>query len=118
MLLLAQSLLHSLPALDFLRFEVLFAEDMVPGKRTVVVTGASGLLGRAVLKRFEEAGWKSIGLAFSRAHKHPNLVKLDITDHAAVKQFFDSTKVSSKPSSMLDLSSTHATLQCKLPELI
>ncbi|GAV04078.1 hypothetical protein RvY_14413-2 [Ramazzottius varieornatus] len=65
---------------------------MESNNKTVVVTGASGLLGRAVLKRFEEAGWKATGLAFSRAHKHPNLVKLDITDQEAVKHFLVSTR--------------------------
>ena len=37
-------------------------------KKTVVVTGASGLLGRAIFKTFKDSGkWgKVIGTAFSR----------------------------------------------------
>lgn len=40
--------------------------------QSVVVTGASGLLGGAVLKTFAAAGWRTIGLAFSRADLQQN----------------------------------------------
>jgi dTDP-4-dehydrorhamnose reductase len=35
--------------------------------RRVLVTGATGLLGRAVLREFAAAGWDAVGCAFSRA---------------------------------------------------
>ncbi|TNY20496.1 RmlD-like substrate binding domain-containing protein [Rhodotorula diobovata] len=53
----------------------------------VLVTGASGLLGRAVLARFKEAGHDVKGTAFSRASG--DLVKLDLHDEAAVERFLE-----------------------------
>ncbi|OBZ82841.1 Methionine adenosyltransferase 2 subunit beta [Choanephora cucurbitarum] len=55
-----------------------------------VVTGASGLLGRPVVKQFENAGWEVIGTAYSRAKN--NLLKLDLTDGDAVEQFLNEHK--------------------------
>ncbi|CEG80527.1 hypothetical protein RMATCC62417_14849 [Rhizopus microsporus] len=51
----------------------------------VVITGASGLLGRQVVKAFKD--WEVVGTAFSRAKD--NLVKLDLTDKDAVETFFN-----------------------------
>ncbi|KAF9581086.1 Methionine adenosyltransferase 2 subunit beta [Lunasporangiospora selenospora] len=53
----------------------------------VLVTGASGLLGRAVVKEFESSGHEVIGVAFSRAHG--NLKKLNLEDSEAVTAFID-----------------------------
>ena len=39
---------------------------MAPGKR-VVITGATGLLGRAVVKEFERGSWSVQGWGFNRA---------------------------------------------------
>jgi nucleoside-diphosphate-sugar epimerase len=47
--------------------------------KTVFVTGASGLLGRAVLKSFEGKGWTAIGTGLSRSSP-PRIRKLDVTD--------------------------------------
>ncbi|KAI8374879.1 hypothetical protein BD560DRAFT_393487 [Blakeslea trispora] len=55
-----------------------------------VVTGASGLLGRPVVKQFENSGWEVVGTAYSRAKD--NLLKLDLTDGQAVEQFLDQHK--------------------------
>mmetsp|Transcript_24190 Transcript_24190/g.43789 ORF Transcript_24190/g.43789 Transcript_24190/m.43789 type:complete len:343 (+) Transcript_24190:94-1122(+) len=44
----------------------------------VLVTGATGLLGRQVMRVFQERGWKVRGLAFSRATEA--LVKCDLLD--------------------------------------
>ena len=46
--------------------------------KKVVVTGASGLLGREVLKRLKGDQWDCMGLAYSRARE--GLVKLDLFD--------------------------------------
>ncbi|KIW07384.1 dTDP-4-dehydrorhamnose reductase, variant [Verruconis gallopava] len=56
---------------------------------TVLVTGASGLLGRDIIKAFERDGdWKVVGTALSRANP-PSIVKLDLQDDAAIKQLLD-----------------------------
>lgn len=51
----------------------------------VLITGASGLLGRAILKEFEaDGGWECMGLAFTRANA--NLRKVDLKDENAVRE--------------------------------
>ncbi|KAJ3278878.1 Methionine adenosyltransferase 2 subunit beta, partial [Blyttiomyces sp. JEL0837] len=55
-------------------------------KPKVLVTGASGLLGRAVFNAFDKDGkYDVIGLAFSRATDR--LEKLDLTDFPAVETY-------------------------------
>ncbi|KAJ1755310.1 hypothetical protein LPJ58_001312 [Coemansia sp. RSA 1591] len=54
-------------------------------KIKIVVTGASGLLGRAVVKEAEARGHTVIGTAFSRATA--KLAKLDLSDASAVSSF-------------------------------
>lgn len=46
--------------------------------KKVLITGASGLLGREVLKTFQVFGWDVLGLAYTRAKD--NLKKVDLTD--------------------------------------
>ncbi|KAJ2355684.1 hypothetical protein IWW50_003157, partial [Coemansia erecta] len=58
---------------------------MGSGNIKVVVTGASGLLGRAVVKEAEKRNLEVIGTAFSRATD--KLEKLDLSDQAAVSAF-------------------------------
>ncbi|KAK7205734.1 RmlD-like substrate binding domain-containing protein [Myxozyma melibiosi] len=60
--------------------------------RSCVVTGATGLLGRAILKRFVEytPRWEAIGTGFTRASG--DIVKLDLTDPDAVESLLQSTK--------------------------
>ncbi|KAF9365280.1 Methionine adenosyltransferase 2 subunit beta [Mortierella sp. NVP85] len=53
----------------------------------VLVTGASGLLGRAVVAEFKNSGHEVIGVAFSRAKG--DLKKLDLEDHDSVAAFFE-----------------------------
>ncbi|KAJ2737973.1 hypothetical protein GGI20_006347, partial [Coemansia sp. BCRC 34301] len=55
----------------------------------VVVTGASGLLGRQVVCEAERHGHTVVGTAFTRAQL-PQLVKLDLNDASAVESFFAS----------------------------
>jgi len=43
----------------------------------VLVTGATGLLGRQVVKAFESAGYEVTGIGFSRASP-PKILKVDI----------------------------------------
>ncbi|KAI8140380.1 RmlD-like substrate binding domain-containing protein [Fennellomyces sp. T-0311] len=57
----------------------------------IIVTGASGLLGRAVVQQFKQAGHEVVGTALSRADK-AGLVKLDLTDNQAVEAFIKEQK--------------------------
>ncbi|XP_037782734.1 methionine adenosyltransferase 2 subunit beta-like [Penaeus monodon] len=56
----------------------------------VLVTGGSGLLGRAVMKVFKEKNWNVLGTAFSRVGQ--GLVKCDLTDSSSVKALIDKEK--------------------------
>ncbi|SPO29314.1 related to Vacuolar protein sorting-associated protein VPS5 [Ustilago trichophora] len=51
----------------------------------VLITGASGLLGRAVHQQCIEKGFDTKALAFTRSDPSKQLVKLDLTDPAAVE---------------------------------
>ncbi|KAJ3294652.1 Methionine adenosyltransferase 2 subunit beta [Rhizoclosmatium sp. JEL0117] len=59
------------------------------GKPTVIVTGGSGLLGRAVVRAMQK-DFNVIGTAFSRIQAP--LVKLDITNREAIKALLDQYK--------------------------
>jgi sorting nexin-1/2 len=56
----------------------------------VLVTGASGLLGRAVLHRLKEDGNEVVGVGLSRSSDE--IARLDLTDAQAVQHFLDSTQ--------------------------
>ncbi len=51
-------------------------------KKRVLVTGATGLLGRAVLKAFEGADWEVVGLGLTRSKG--SVLRVDLTDSEAV----------------------------------
>lgn len=58
--------------------------------KRILITGASGLLGRACFKVFsQDPEWTSLGLAFSRKGEH--LRRVDLTDSeqvaAVIKEF-------------------------------
>ncbi|KIW98623.1 dTDP-4-dehydrorhamnose reductase [Cladophialophora bantiana CBS 173.52] len=57
---------------------------------SVLVTGASGFLGRQVLKAFSNAGWNATGTGFSRASE--TVRKVDLQDADAVAKLFDQVK--------------------------
>ena len=59
-----------------------------------VITGASGLLGRAVFETFLQEGWDTIGFAFSRAQNNPNFRKVDLRDTEEVNRMVAEIKVS------------------------
>ncbi|KAI9787326.1 MAG: hypothetical protein M1816_007674 [Peltula sp. TS41687] len=50
---------------------------------TVLITGATGLLGRQVVRAFQEAEWRVVGTGFTRANP-PSILKLDLGDEAAI----------------------------------
>lgn len=51
--------------------------------KKVLITGASGLLGREVLRCFEKGNWQVLGLAYSRPSE--SLQKVDLTDASQVE---------------------------------
>lgn len=57
----------------------------------VLITGASGLLGRALVLEFSRNSWEVCGLAFSRARD--NLVKVDLNNEKEVKNIIENFKV-------------------------
>lgn len=59
--------------------------------KKVLVTGATGLLGRQVVKVFERDGWTVVGTGFTRA-KPPSILKLDLASEAEVTQLLDQEK--------------------------
>lgn len=61
--------------------------------KSVAVTGASGLLGRAVAAHFISQGDQVISLANSRADRDPHYTKLDLMDQEAVKNFFKTNNI-------------------------
>ena len=58
---------------------------------SALVTGATGLLGRQVVKVFDDAGWKSVGTGFTRASP-PKIRKVDIRDENNVVELLDEMK--------------------------
>lgn len=52
--------------------------------RKVLVTGASGLLGRELMRRFRQEKWQNLGLAFSRTRE--DLLRVDLRDRAEVEK--------------------------------
>ncbi|KAH3830065.1 methionine adenosyltransferase 2 subunit beta-like [Dreissena polymorpha] len=59
--------------------------------KRVIITGASGLLGRAIYKQFKaDSSWTTLGLAFSRTKGE--LVKCDLTDKQAVTELVQEFK--------------------------
>ena len=55
--------------------------------RKVVITGASGLLGRQVVSAFKQAGWTTVGTGFSRVGGE--IRKLDVNDILAIEHLLD-----------------------------
>ena len=60
----------------------------------MLITGASGLLGRAIYKHLSDhSSWTLLGLAYSRAGDH--LKKVDITNKADIAKTIQDFKVKS-----------------------
>lgn len=57
----------------------------------LVVTGATGLLGRKVVQAFERGGWKATGTGLSRANP-PSILKVDLSDDVAITSVLDEVK--------------------------
>jgi NAD(P)-dependent dehydrogenase (short-subunit alcohol dehydrogenase family) len=66
-------------------------------ERTVLVTGATGLLGREVSAAFGLKNWTVKGTGYSRADGI-NTFKVDLGNEAEVASFLDETKFEPLPS--------------------
>lgn len=58
---------------------------------TALITGASGLLGREVVKAFEREEWQVVGTGLSRA-KPPSILRVDLTDQQQVEKALDEAR--------------------------
>jgi nucleoside-diphosphate-sugar epimerase len=58
--------------------------------KTVLVTGATGLLGRQVAAAFQQEGWNVVGTGFTRAK--PPSIKLNLEDPAEIRRVVDDVK--------------------------
>uniref|UniRef100_A0A6I8P8D8 Methionine adenosyltransferase 2 subunit beta n=1 Tax=Ornithorhynchus anatinus TaxID=9258 RepID=A0A6I8P8D8_ORNAN len=58
-------------------------EDVNIPSRRALITGATGLLGRAVYKEFEQNNWHAVGCGFSRAR--PKFEQVNLLDNNAVR---------------------------------
>uniref|UniRef100_H3CQD8 Methionine adenosyltransferase 2 subunit beta n=1 Tax=Tetraodon nigroviridis TaxID=99883 RepID=H3CQD8_TETNG len=61
----------------------LVQEEALDQAPRVLVTGATGLLGRAVCREFQSSSWVVIGVGFRRAR--PGILRCDLTDGDAVR---------------------------------
>lgn len=59
--------------------------------RTVLVTGATGLLGREVVRAFKRAGWDAVGTGFTRA-RPPSTLKVDLGSEDEIVAVLDTVK--------------------------
>lgn len=59
--------------------------------KTALITGATGLLGRQVVKAFEHADWNVVGTGFTRASP-PSILKVDLGNDAEVVKALDDVK--------------------------
>lgn len=59
--------------------------------RTVLITGATGLLGREVVHSFERDDWHVVGTGFSRANP-PSTLKVDLCNEGQVNDTLDKVK--------------------------
>lgn len=57
----------------------------------VLVTGGTGLLGRAVVKAFQGAGWEVTSTGFRRASP-PDILKLDLLNEAEIEKVLDAVR--------------------------
>lgn len=59
--------------------------------KTVLITGATGLLGRQVARGFERNSWSVKGTGFSRADGS-SILKVDLGDAAEIEKALDAVK--------------------------
>ena len=57
-------------------------------QHVALVIGATGLLGRQIIKAFDQAGWKTVGTGLTRADP-PTILKADLADQTAIEGVLD-----------------------------
>jgi S-adenosylmethionine synthetase len=60
--------------------------------KSVLITGATGLLGRQVVIAFEREGWIVTGTGYTRA-KPPSILKVDLGSEAEIIKILDEAKL-------------------------
>ena len=56
-----------------------------------LITGATGLLGRQVIKAFERGGWKVTGTGYTRASP-PSIIKVDLNSTSEIEKVLEDVK--------------------------
>jgi len=64
---------------------------LIVSNQTVLVTGATGLLGRQVLREFKIRGWETTGVGYSRADG-TDILKADLSNKEEVAKLLDNVK--------------------------
>lgn len=59
--------------------------------KTALITGASGFLGRQVVKAFQRAGYKTVGTALTRVES-PAILKVDLCNKDEVIKLITKVK--------------------------
>ena len=59
--------------------------------KSALITGATGLLGRQVVKAFQREGWTVISTGLTRANP-PAIRKLDLSSEAEITKVLDDAK--------------------------
>ena len=59
--------------------------------KTALITGATGLLGRQILKAFRRAGWDVVGTGFTRAQP-PSILKVNLESEEEIATILDEVK--------------------------
>lgn len=69
----------------------IFPRERSTMSKSVLITGATGLLGRQVVIAFEREGWTVTGTGYSRA-KPPSILKVDVTSQAELTKVLEGVK--------------------------
>ena len=83
-------------------------------QRVALITGATGLLGRQLIKAFDQAGWNVVGTGFSRSNP-PSILKVDLTDQIAVNDVLDHTQYALSPQYVYSTSLQFSRFQTMIP---